>query len=242
MNIEIANRLVRLRKQHDLSQEALAEKLGLSRQAVSKWERAEAAPDIENLIALSQLYGVTVDEILKTDGESEKKEEAQDPEPHEHVHISPGQIHVEDGKDKVHIGWDGIHVEEKGGDTVDIGQNGTVYINGERREHEKFYNKHEALYDFPIGLTVLIVYFVLGVCYDAWHPAWLIFFLVPILHSLISAIERRRPERFAYPLLVALAFLCIGIFWSQWAIAWVLFLTIPLYYSMIKFFRNIRKK
>ena len=43
MNIEIANRLVNLRKQNNLSQEALAEKLGLSRQAVSKWERAEAS-------------------------------------------------------------------------------------------------------------------------------------------------------------------------------------------------------
>ncbi|MDD6311900.1 MAG: helix-turn-helix transcriptional regulator [Firmicutes bacterium] len=44
MNIETANRLVTLRKEHNLSQEALAEKLGISRQAVSKWERAEHRP------------------------------------------------------------------------------------------------------------------------------------------------------------------------------------------------------
>ena len=48
MNIEIANRLVNLRKSNYLSQEALAEKLGISRQAVSKWERAEASPDTDN--------------------------------------------------------------------------------------------------------------------------------------------------------------------------------------------------
>ena len=57
MNIEIANRLVQLRKQHGLSQEELAARLGLSRQAVSKWERAEASPDTDNLILLSRVYG-----------------------------------------------------------------------------------------------------------------------------------------------------------------------------------------
>lgn len=55
MNIEIANRLVELRKKNNLSQEALAEKLGISRQAVSKWERAEASPDTDNLILLVYL-------------------------------------------------------------------------------------------------------------------------------------------------------------------------------------------
>ena len=64
MNIEIANRLVNLRKSNYLSQEALAEKLGISRQAVSKWERAEASPDTDNLIQLAKLYHVSLDELL----------------------------------------------------------------------------------------------------------------------------------------------------------------------------------
>ena len=67
MNIEIANRLVQLRKKNGLSQEELADKLGLSRQAVSKWERAEASPDTDNLICLAKLYGVSLDELLSTE-------------------------------------------------------------------------------------------------------------------------------------------------------------------------------
>lgn len=67
MNIEIANRLVDLRKKSGLSQEELAAKLGLSRQAVSKWERAEASPDTDNLICLAKLYGVSLDDLLNTD-------------------------------------------------------------------------------------------------------------------------------------------------------------------------------
>jgi len=69
MNIEIANRLVQLRKQNNLSQEELASKIGISRQAVSKWERAEASPDTDNLILLAKLYNISLDELLKTEEE-----------------------------------------------------------------------------------------------------------------------------------------------------------------------------
>ena len=67
MNIETANRLYELRKQNGLSQEEVADKLGISRQAVSKWERAEASPDTDNLILLSKLYNVTLDELLNSE-------------------------------------------------------------------------------------------------------------------------------------------------------------------------------
>lgn len=67
MNEETANKLVKLRKSHGLSQQALADRLGVSRQAVSKWERAESSPDTDNLIALAQLYGISVDDMLSGD-------------------------------------------------------------------------------------------------------------------------------------------------------------------------------
>ena len=64
MNLTIANRLVELRQSLGLSQEALAASLGVSRQAVSKWERAEASPDTDNLIALANLYNISLDALL----------------------------------------------------------------------------------------------------------------------------------------------------------------------------------
>jgi transcriptional regulator with XRE-family HTH domain len=66
MNIDIANRLYELRKRYNYSQEELADKIGVSRQAVSKWERAEASPDTDNLILLAKLYNVSLDELLST--------------------------------------------------------------------------------------------------------------------------------------------------------------------------------
>lgn len=73
MNIKLADRLVALRKENGYSQEVLAEKLGLSRQSISKWERAEASPDTDNLIALAQVYNMTLDELLGNDESAPKK-------------------------------------------------------------------------------------------------------------------------------------------------------------------------
>lgn len=56
--------LKNLRKKHNLSQEKLAEKLGVSRQAVAKWENGDALPDIINCQKLSELYKVSIDELV----------------------------------------------------------------------------------------------------------------------------------------------------------------------------------
>ena len=64
MNNELAKRLISLRKERGLSQEALAAALHVSRQAISKWERGEASPDTDNLIALAVLYRVSLDELV----------------------------------------------------------------------------------------------------------------------------------------------------------------------------------
>ena len=77
MNVETADRLTMLRKKRGYSQEQLAEKLGVSRQAVSKWERAEASPDTDNLIALAKIYEISLDELLGY-REHEEKTESED--------------------------------------------------------------------------------------------------------------------------------------------------------------------
>lgn len=68
-----AEKLKELRKQSGLSQEKLAEKLGVSRQAVTKWERDTGVPDIDNIMAISKLFDVSMDELFSNE-RSEKKE------------------------------------------------------------------------------------------------------------------------------------------------------------------------
>ena len=64
MDIKIANRLTEVRKNHGMSQGDLADKLGVSRQAVSKWERGESSPDIDKVFALADIYCTSLDELL----------------------------------------------------------------------------------------------------------------------------------------------------------------------------------
>ena len=64
MSTTIAQRLYELRRAHGISQEDLARKLGVSRQAVSKWECGESVPGTDNLIALARPYGVELDALL----------------------------------------------------------------------------------------------------------------------------------------------------------------------------------
>ena len=62
--MSIAERLQELRKQSGYSQEQVAEMLGLSRQAISKWESGQGKPEIDNIVKLTEIYNVSADYIL----------------------------------------------------------------------------------------------------------------------------------------------------------------------------------
>lgn len=68
----LADKLIQLRKKSGMSQEELAEKMNVSRQAVSKWEGAQSIPDLDKILQLSELYGVTTDYLLKDSVENEE--------------------------------------------------------------------------------------------------------------------------------------------------------------------------
>ena len=77
--MNMSDRIQYLRKTKGISQEELADKVGVSRQAVSKWESEQSTPDLEKVIIMSDFFGVTTDYILKgiepvTDKEQKSKE------------------------------------------------------------------------------------------------------------------------------------------------------------------------
>lgn len=273
MNLEIATRLVGLRKANKLSQEALAEKLGISRQAVSKWERAEASPDTDNLIALAKLYHVSLDELLKINEEEERDSAggvdvgtdgiaggsaasagmrgaegevlpADTREAGESITEQAagscregGQEGTGGGEDDVYIGLKGIHVKSHSGEEVHIDRRGIhvrdmksdvhiggngVFVNGEKVRSV----------EIPLGVLAIIIYIVIGFCFDLWHPGWLLFILIPIISSLVDAVCKRDASLFQYPVFAFGIFLYAGIVHTLWHPAWVVFLTIPIFYFL----------
>jgi len=65
--MSFGQKLQMLRQQAGMSQDALAERLGVSRQAVSRWERDETMPDPDKIVTLADLFGVTTDYLLRQD-------------------------------------------------------------------------------------------------------------------------------------------------------------------------------
>lgn len=238
MDLAMAQRLVDRRKAAGLSQEALAAQLGVSRQAVSKWERSESSPDTDNLIALAARYGVSLDELLygeaasdadgSEDSSTETVDEAKEAEDSaEHadcgdkplVDISLARgIHVIDPNkgEEVHVGWNGIHVtNERKGEEVHVGPDG-VHVDTLEDDGHSVHTDDDG--------TVTID----GETFSSWKEA----------HDKLDHHGKhfhtkvgRTWNKFPFPALVALAYLVLGIVYGTWAAGLFLVFLIPVYYA-----------
>ena len=243
MNLKIANRLLAYRRAYGYSQEDLAEKIGVSRQAVSKWERAEAAPDTDNLIALAALYGVLIDELINGEGEPRiKSEQADDqsaPETPEenngttdptHDYDDVG-INYQDGGDKVHIDAHGVHISDADDDHDNINIQGHIELELDSKL-------------FPItAILCTIAYLVVGFCLPrGWECGWVLYMLVPVVPTLVTAIVKRKPTEFLFPVFVTGLYLAAGMVFGRWHPEWIMFLTIPIYYIIADYAEKRHKK
>ena len=240
MTIEIADRLIKLRKQYGYSQEELADKLGLSRQAVSKWERAEASPDTDNLICLAKLYNISLDELLSTDDDLETvvKEQVKHDEETEEVNEEPKK----ETKRGVDINEEGVFIRDDEGNEVRITDKGIHCTDCKGHTVKK--NKPDkfimvlGIIEAGLGILSLIAYILLGTLQNMWFNGWVVFFVPEIICSLIRTIHKKNAHEFNAPFLATFAFFFVcmvvpGLQANLWHPMWVVFLTIPLYYITV---------
>ena len=172
MNIQIADRLVALRREQGWSQEELAIRLGVSRQAVSKWERAEASPDTDNLIALARLYGISLDQLLlqaPTQGESGQAREDRE--------VFAAAEAWEAGEERL--------------------KNQRKKVWARRREWLLWPLTLALMVALPLlcralglgelyALAVNLVFLVTGFLLGNWHPGWLLYLTIPFYYTILS--------------------------------------------------------
>ena len=237
MTIEIADRLIKLRKQNGLSQEELADKLGLSRQAVSKWERAEASPDTDNLICLAKLYGISLDELLKTDDDVET--------------IVEEQVKKEEPKEEKK---EGVFITDDEGQTVEITDGCVKCTNKDGKvvkcKDFKHHSKAIAIIGAVEGglfVLAVVAYILLGTLANMWSNGWIVFFIPEILCSIARAIVKKNPTQVNIPFACVFTFFFVcmvmpGQEANLWHPMWIVFLAVPVYYSICGIIRRIGEK
>lgn len=226
MGYEFADRLIELRRREGLSQEELATKLGVSRQAISKWERAESSPDVGNLIALSKVYGITIDELVNgtaTEAEADQSEQVQTVA--EPVSIDEEASVVE-----------AVAVEPEPTATVQeptptVPESPFVTPEPIYEAPEPVQATPEPMYPAPDPTTRV----------DGWVSPTTAQGQYAESYRRMAESERLRAERkrhslrtFPYPIVVAIAYLFFGFVFNLWHPMWVLFLTIPFYYWIVR--------
>ena len=172
MNLEIANRLLALRREHGYSQEELAYKLGVSRQAVSKWERAESSPDTDNLLALARLYGVSLDALLLHTPAGEAAQAA--PEPEEAPADEDAEIFA------AARAWDAARKRARAKWKEGLLWLLTLALMVILPNLTYWLGISEVY-----AVVVTVAFLITGFLLDNWHPGWMLFLTIPLYYVLI---------------------------------------------------------
>ena len=233
MTIEIADRLVKLRKKYGYSQEELADKLGLSRQAVSKWERAEASPDTDNLICLAKLYGVSLDELLATEEDLDTivNEQVKDQE-------------EKKAEDHVVINNDGVVLHDKKGNIVTINEDGVTKVDKDGNITKKEVDVPMAVIgaiEATLFTLAIIAFILLGTLCGLWTCAWIVFLIPEIICSILRCFRKKNAQNFNMAFTATFAFFFVCMFLptinpsipALWHPMWVVFLAVPAYHTTV---------
>lgn len=202
--MNLSERLLKLRKEKGLSQEELANELGVSRQTVSKWETGESMPDFDKIIPLCEFYGITSDELLS--GKKDivvAKEENKKSVYARNIAVAVGLyilsvvfiIFFSTLLEQEIIGVCLFFI------TIAIAT-GLLIYNGivnkpekkEKTVEEKKVDKTVKQICEIIDLIGLVVYFVVSFTTSAWHITWIIFLIIGIFQSIVKLIFNIKDE------------------------------------------------
>ena len=217
MNKNFAERLTELRKKAGYSQEELADKIGVSRQAISKWECADSSPDTDNLIALAGLYGVSIDELIN--GKTARTDVPIKDE--ENFEYSDDGVTVSLGKNEIFVS------DGEGGERKYDTKAWENKVNKEKRVSR--------IVTSVFSFFVVAAYLILGFCLKdgrGWSEFWVMFILIPVASSFVEFGYYKRVAAINFPCIVTAIYCFIGMSFGIWHPTWIVFVLIPPFYLL----------
>lgn len=212
---DLGERIVLLRKERNLSQEALAERIGVSRQAISKWERGEASPDIQNLASLAEEFGLSLDEFVhaaeefsthktKLIGLKLRKQA-------EKLIILAVAIFILSAFGFIALPFDGRTNVLIFGILITAGvllcikasflferfnllNKDLLAQDDEESVETRASKKKKESIGAAVAILCVIIYLFISFVYNLWHPGWLVFLLIPLTFVLLDAFDFKDPK------------------------------------------------
>lgn len=211
--IKIGSKLLQLRKKAGLSQGELADRLGVSRQAISKWECDESLPDTENLIMIAKLFAISLDELVDNVPAAQE---------------ACAQSNETNGPAKALCGGDdGEENDEEEDDGEDDDEDSFDDATTEKQKRLL-----RVLYSIPGPILLTAVFLLWGFLFGGWSVAWTVFLLVPVFDSVLACFRTRRVSPFAFPVFITFVYCLIGMQWGLWHPCWILFFSVPVFYHI----------
>lgn len=217
MSMDIAQRLAAMRRDKGFSQEELAAQLGLSRQAISKWERGESAPDMGNLLALADLYEVTLDELIRGEAPA-----------------AATSSESAAASEKVGVTINTFINDEKTKATEPAAPEAPAKVTEVPCATPATAPAPAAAAPVPVAAPPACpppapqsAPVMVGHCPQATPPT-----------SVTPKVATEVWMTFPYPLFCALLYLVLGFMFGLWHPGWVLFLTIPFFYWIVRVVKN----
>jgi len=209
--MNLSEKIQQLRKQNEISQEQLAEKLNVTRQAISKWETGECLPDIENVLQLSHIFGVTVDYLLKNQPESVPVSVV-DEKPSSTVHTGiaytnedlalADELDSDSTSGRFTFSFEGgnffpiaLVVYLAMGFIWDLWRPGLLVFIAAWVLSEVVNYFRTGRSGLSISGVAVTLYLIIGFGWGLWHPGWIIFVVAWAISSMIRPVKKKKKKK-----------------------------------------------
>lgn len=260
----LSDRLAFYRINSGYSKEDLAQKIGVSVDVITQWEIGSATPDVQEVLSLSNLYGVSVDDILRSQVRPNDV-----PRQQFYENTTQNQYNANAQSDTYNANnQSASYNTPPQGNAYNVPPQGNAQQNSQQWEEtvnaaagdfvkKVFKNGFRVfggalapttarlMFVFPFPLIVVAVYLFAGSVLHLWHPAWILFLLIPCYYMIAASLKAKSFKSFLFiqpvPIVIVMLFLIFGFMFHIWHPTWMLFLLIPIYYWSVAVFVRRRR-